>query len=1090
MIRNFCYSLVPLVSLVVDLCRRFLIQNRLMKKVFMGFKRSHFSIPVLTFIAGLLLVTGLIALQAWWSLRDDYFRTLSQATQNSEFSVRILEEHAGRTFSESVRLIHIVSDTLNDDAGADLHSEQLYRLMQSPAFHTEFVYAVSLLNVYGQVLLKSRTYEVMQSPDIAQRQIRFLQNTPQSAQISVGRPLQVKDSGEWVLPLAKNIFDRSGRLIAIAQIDVRLAYFLRFYGLSSGSELGAISLHDHTGQLLAKASGDAARNELPVTEQKFLQTLSGQAQEGVFIAHDMQGGEQEVLYAYRKMPAIPLTLVFSRATSDILVDWHGRLRHKLVLTASTLLFIFVLGMILLIQLRRLQDSRVRLEASESRYRLLFSGANDAILLINRQYEYVDCNPAAVELFGVPDASCILGKKAGYFSVISQQIAGESLTDSDALVKKYVDLAFTGVMQRLDWVMQRNGRPCYIEITLSKVELDNEPLIFCVERDVSVRRRSELLLEGQNRLLQMIGANHAPLEILNAACDFMTSVNDQWIVCIHLLSEEHRTFSTCIGKKLPSAIQEQFAGLAVSRGSGIWSEAIIHAGPVRTANIHTDECMRFVNGLEKLSACQKAYAWPLMDKHGNVFGAMTLLLQTGDDLQADEFSFVMSMVEIAVIAIEARRSEHKILRLAHYDELTGLPNRFLYNQHLNKALLLAERNHSSLAVLFLDLDRFKNINDTFGHDEGDKVLRNVAHRFTASLRESDVVARIGGDEFILLIDQYRSPADLAEVADKLLFEASQPFDIDGQECQLSASIGIATYPDDGKDAQTLLKNADIAMYRAKNKGKNNYQFYASEMNIHTVEKLAFEARLRRALERREFVVYYQPKVSVATGRIVGAEALVRWNHPERGLLFPNDFIGLAEEAGLISRLGMLVLDIACKDVLSFRQADPAFGRVAINLSASQFNQLQLLEDVKGVAEFWRTPPEALEFEITESMVMHNRDQAIQLMDGFKQAGYSLSIDDFGTGYSSLAYLKRFPVDSVKVDRSFIRDIPEDSNDTAIAHTIIAMAHTLGLKVIAEGVDSVTQLQTLQGFSCDEYQGYFFSKAIPARDFLTLLHQQSK
>ena len=529
-------------------------------------------------------------------------------------------------------------------------------------------------------------------------------------------------------------------------------------------------------------------------------------------------------------------------------------------------------------------------------------------------------------------------------------------------------------------------------------------------------------------------------------------------------------------------------MPVTHGNGIWSDAVLVACPVQIEQLQQAPCMQFVNGLEELSAFASSMAWPLMDKHGQVLGSFTLLFPDVPCMNEDDMSLIGIMIEIATIAIEGRRSEKKILQLAHYDELTGLPNRFLYNQHLAKALSLAERNRTRLAVLFLDLDRFKNINDTFGHDEGDKVLRSVAQRFRKTLRESDIVARVGGDEFILLIDQFNEPRDLGDIADKLLFEASQPFEIYGQECQLSASIGIATFPTDGRDAQTLLKNADIAMYRAKNKGKDNFQFYASEMNTHTVERLAFEARLRKALERREFVVYYQPKVSVDTGLIVGAEALVRWNHPERGLLYPNDFIMLAEEAGLIPRLGMLVLDVACRDVLNFRQLDGRFGRIAINLSGSQFNDHQLLEEVKSVIDFWRVPSNAIEFEITEGMVMHNREQAIVLMDGFKEAGFTLSIDDFGTGYSSLAYLKRFPVDSVKVDRSFIKDIPHDPNDTAIVRAIVVMAHTLGLKVIAEGVDSPTQLSTLREFQCDEYQGFYFSKAISAKEFASLLQKQ--
>ncbi|MBI1773693.1 MAG: EAL domain-containing protein, partial [Burkholderiales bacterium] len=521
-----------------------------------------------------------------------------------------------------------------------------------------------------------------------------------------------------------------------------------------------------------------------------------------------------------------------------------------------------------------------------------------------------------------------------------------------------------------------------------------------------------------------------------------------------------------------------------------SETVLTMEPIWLREFLQAPAMQFVNGAETLVEFSSCSAWPIFGKNGQLLGSFTLFSYSREPLGEKDLGLVRITVDIAGIAIEGRRSEKKIMQLAHYDELTGLPNRFLYNQHLARSLAIAERNRSQLAVLFLDLDRFKNINDTFGHDEGDNVLRTIALSFRQCLRESDIIARIGGDEFILLIDQFNEARDLGDVADKLLYAAAQPFEIDGQECQLSASIGIATFPADGRDAQTLLKNADIAMYKAKNKGKDNYQFYASEMNTHTVERLAFEARLRKALERREFVVHYQPKLDVKTERIVGAEALVRWNHPERGVLSPVEFIALAEEAGLIARLGMLVLDIACRDILSFRNVDKDFGRVAINLSGAQFNDVHMLEEVKSVVDFWRVPANSIEFEITESMVMHNREQAILLMDGLKEAGFTLSIDDFCTGYSSLAYLKRFPVDSVKVDRSFIKDIPEDPNDTAIVLAIVAMAHTLGIKVIAEGVDSAIQLETLRECKCDEFQGFYFSKAVPDKEFLQLLQRQRR
>jgi len=368
-----------------------------------------------------------------------------------------------------------------------------------------------------------------------------------------------------------------------------------------------------------------------------------------------------------------------------------------------------------------------------------------------------------------------------------------------------------------------------------------------------------------------------------------------------------------------------------------------------------------------------------------------------------------------------------------------------------------------------------------------VLRDTAGRMREALRDQDTIARVGGDEFLALVEDYRDPRKLGEIAERLLVAAAAPFKLGDDDYRLSVSIGIAIYPDDGIDTQALLKNADIAMYRAKATGRDNYQFYSAEMNIHTVERAALETRLRSAIEQREFVMHYQPKVDVDSGRIVGAEALVRWHHPQRGLLFPGEFIPLAEEAGLIGQLGMLVLDLACQDIAAFERTGRPFGRVAINLSAAQFNQASLLDQLRATVAAHGVSPSSIEFEITESMIMHNREQATEVMKGLRGLGCTLSIDDFGTGYSSLAYLKRFPVNSVKIDRSFISDIPQGPNDSAIVQAIIAMAHTLGLEAIAEGVETGLQLQTLQKFGCNIYQGFHFSKAIPADDFMQLLDQ---
>ena len=436
----------------------------------------------------------------------------------------------------------------------------------------------------------------------------------------------------------------------------------------------------------------------------------------------------------------------------------------------------------------------------------------------------------------------------------------------------------------------------------------------------------------------------------------------------------------------------------------------------------------------------------------------------------------------------RRDEARLNALANYDPLTSLPNRALFHQRLQRSLVHAQRFNEGLAVLFIDLDRFKNVNDTLGHDAGDRVLQAVAERLKGCLREVDTLARLGGDEFAVLIEQVADTRFVGSVARKLLKTMAELLMLGEQEYQITASIGISTYPADGSDATTLLKNADIAMYRAKERGKNNSQFYAAAMNAHSMARLSLETGLRHALERGEFLLHYQPKVDIASGRITGMEALVRWMRPEFGMVSPADFIPLAEETGLIVPIGAWVLKAACERNRAWQCQGMAPLRVAVNLSARQFVQANLVSDVARVLDASGLAPESLELEITESMVMDNPERAIQTLLQLKSMGIALAIDDFGTGYSSLGYLRRFPMDNIKIDRSFIKDIPRSSDDATITRTIIDMTHNLRLKVIAEGVETAAQLDFLREHGCDEMQGYHFSRPLAGDAFLALVQAQ--
>jgi diguanylate cyclase (GGDEF)-like protein len=450
--------------------------------------------------------------------------------------------------------------------------------------------------------------------------------------------------------------------------------------------------------------------------------------------------------------------------------------------------------------------------------------------------------------------------------------------------------------------------------------------------------------------------------------------------------------------------------------------------------------------------------------------------------ADNVSFALESFDRAD---EKNKADERIEYLASHDSLTHLPNREMFNELLRHAIDAAARYRRKFAVLFIDLDRFKVINDSLGHDAGDMLLVEIAGRLRSALRASDVVARLGGDEFVVILEETAERHDVERVAGELLSALSQPLQLSGHECQTTASIGIAMYPSDGAEMQTLTKNADMAMYLAKEDGKNGFRFFTREIKAQSIERLTLETALRRALERDQFSLHYQPKVDMASGQITGVEALLRWTHPDLGMVSPAQFIPLAEEIGLIVPIGRWVLKGACAQNMAWQRRGLRPVTMAVNLSPRQFADAHLLHDVDEALLASGMSPVLLQLEVTESMVMRNVSRAIKVLDAIQSRGIRLAIDDFGTGYSSMSLMKQFPIDTIKIDRSFVRDLPDDSEDRAIAQAIISMGKALGMTIIAEGVETVEQEAFLRDHSCDEMQGFLFSKPLPPREMADLL-----
>ncbi|MGY3076625.1 diguanylate cyclase (GGDEF)-like protein [Bradyrhizobium sp. LM6.10] len=527
------------------------------------------------------------------------------------------------------------------------------------------------------------------------------------------------------------------------------------------------------------------------------------------------------------------------------------------------------------------------------------------------------------------------------------------------------------------------------------------------------------------------------------------------------------------------------------GRGMSGTAFRTRQPCISNDYLNDDRVRVFHAIVRNDGARSGAAFPLV-AHDQAVGVMiymstepgTFTVEFVELLQrlADNVSFAMENFDRAD---EKDEADERIEYLASHDSLTDLPNRETFNGLLREAIDAAQRHDHRFAVLFIDLDRFKVINDSLGHEAGDLLLLEVANRLRGALRASDVVARLGGDEFVVILDQCGEIDDVQRIATGLLKALAEPMELAGHECHTTASIGIAMYPANGADVQTLTKNADMAMYLAKEDGKNGHRFFSKEVKTQSIERLSLESALRRALEREQFSLNYQPKVDMETGQITGVEALLRWTHPDLGSISPAQFIPLAEETGLIVPIGRWVVREACAQAMAWQRRGLLPVSMAVNLSPRQFVDEHLLQDVDEALAASGMSPVLLQLEVTESMMMRNVGRALKVLDAIQSRGIRLAIDDFGTGYSSMSLMKHFPIDTIKIDRSFVRDLPQDSEDQAIAQAIISMGKALGMTVVAEGVENVEQEAFLRAHGCDEMQGFLIAKPLPARQMAELL-----
>lgn len=683
------------------------------------------------------------------------------------------------------------------------------------------------------------------------------------------------------------------------------------------------------------------------------------------------------------------------------------------------------------------QAEAALRASEDKFARVFSHSPDGICIIRASDQ---------TLYDIND---VLLRGSGF---TREELIGKPLSEmnifesSDSLDETAQLLASEGSYQNkeLIFVLADGSRvPCLVSSTL--VELHGEAFVLSIIKNVSEQRRTEAkLLSSEQRFRGVF--EDAPIGML-------------------LVDDKGSIFScNRFAAEMLAYKVEDMQGVHISR------------------LVPREDRRGLKDVLQRLSADNNVSRTErrMLSKNGlEIWTSFQLVRQQGEADQGDYY--ILQITDVT----ETKRNHARMEKMAFYDTLTNLANRRLFSDRLQHAISRTQRSKRSAALLYLDLDQFKRVNDTLGHEAGDELLRQVAARLKECVRQEDTVARPGGDEFTILLYDIHSSADAGIVAEKILTKLREPILVRGHQLVVTTSIGITVLPDDATDANTLTRNADLAMYNAKEKGRNNYQFFSEDMNVNAVNRLRVENELRLALQRDEFELYYQPKVDIRTQKVVGVESLIRWNHPERGLVSPDQFIPIAEESGVVVEIGAWVIEEACRSSVALNEASEHPISVAVNISSRQFRDPGLVNTIRRNLRLFGLAPNQLELEITETMLMHDVDAATLTLTRLHGLGVQLAIDDFGTGYSSLNYLKRFPMNTVKVDRSFVRDIPNNADDMAITSAVIAMAHRLNLEVVAEGVETREQLAYLQEQKCEYAQGYLISKPVPLDDLIALL-----
>ena len=865
-----------------------------------------------------------------------------------------------------------------------------------------------------------------------------------NAGLAISKPLVGRISGKWTVAFARRLNHADGAFAGVVYAVVSLEHFQKMFAALDMGPNGAVIMRELDLSMIVRypepqVLGGPVGNKS--VSKDFLKAIRSNPNAGYYRA--ITGIDHIArTFSYRRISKYPGYIVIGLATDDYLEEWRN-----IAFNILALVILFALTtLIAAISFHRIRKRKMyvvaKLEESEHKYRLLFENMTAGFALHEMiydeqgnpaDYRFLEVNPAFEKLTGL-SAAAILGKTVK-----------EVLPNTEAYwIEQYGAVAGTGEPLAYQNYAGELGR--YYDVWAFS---PGKGLFAVIVSDISERKEAENKL----RLMAEVFKQSGEAIVITTPDNKILATNRSFTLLTGYSQED------VLGKK----------------------PRILKSGR---------ETTEFYEAMWQSLLKENYWQGEIWDrrKDGSYYPKW-LTISVVRNGQGEIINYIASFSDIT----ERKQAEQEIEHLAHHDPLTNLYNRFSLTERLSQSLEEAKRSDQHLAVIFIDLDRFKEINDSLGHHIGDMLLCEVAARLLASVRTSDIVARLGGDEFVVVLPQIQSGMAAALIVEKIRKTVSHTYLLDGRELYTSPSIGISVYPHDGATVQELMKNADTAMYHAKSQGRNNYQFFKQEMNTKVHERLLLESELQLALARDELFLEYQPQIDINAGTVIGVEALVRWRHPLRGIVPPDMFIPIAEETGLILPLGDIVLKTACKQLADWLSEGVPRIRMAVNLSARQFQQSDLPDIVARILTETGIDPRLLELEITESAAMNRPEETIGHLGRLKDMGIALAIDDFGTGYSSLTYLKLFPVNRLKIDRSFVNVIETDVNDAAIVAATIALAHTLGKEVVAEGVETEAQLDFLKYQQCDVVQGYWFSRPLSARDaadFVRRNHAGSK